>query len=134
MADGLFAGVTNGSTYFGPLKGNNNTSLTSVDLSNTNIQALNYGNVSQLGVTNPSSSSIPYQGTFNNASNLKEITLPASCNQFGIAAFSDYSATQYGAFSNCSSLQKLNFKKFTLNDKDAEGNALTGFDQITQAT
>ena len=134
MADGLFAGITNGSTYFGPLKGNNNTSLTSVDLSNTNIQALNYGDMSQSGLTSPSTS-IPIRGTFNGASNLTEITLPASCNQFGIAAFADFHATQYGAFSNCSSLTNLNFKNFKLNtEPDAAGVAPTGFDQITQDT
>ena len=134
MANGLFAGITNGSTYFGPLKGNNNTSLTSVDLSNTNIQALNYGNMSQSGLTNPSSSKIPYQGTFNNASNLTTITLPASCNQFGTAAFSNYHPTQYGAFSNCTSLQNLNFKNFEIDKGTAEKPTTPGFDQITQDT
>ena len=135
MADGLFAGVTNGSTYFGPLKGNNNTNLTSVDLSNTNIEALNYGNVSQLGLTSMQST---IQGTFNGASNLTTITLPASCNQFGIAAFADTHATQYGAFSNCSSLTNLNFNNFKLKTTTGDGANPTpvqpGFDQITQDT
>ena len=140
VANGLFAGITNGSTYFGPLTGNNNTSLTSVDLSNTKIQALNYGNVSQSGLTIPSTSPIAIQGTFNNASNLTTITLPASCNQFGIAAFSDDNGhpTQYGAFSNCTSLQNLNFKNFTLKTTTGDGANATpvqpGFDQITQDT
>ena len=91
--------------------------------------------MSQLGVTN---TPITIQGTFNGASNLTEITLPASCNQFGIAAFSDKNnyPAQYGAFSNCSSLQKLNFKNFELNTKPSgeSTTAPTGFDQITQAT
>ena len=94
--------------------------------------------MSQLGVTN---TPLTFQGTFNNASNLKEITLPASCNQFGIAAYSDSNnhPAQYGAFSNCSSLKNLNFKNFDVNTKpsvDANGNQTTptGFDQITQAT
>ena len=104
-----------------------------MDLSNTNIQALNYGNVSDLGLT---STQTTIQGTFNGASNLKEITLPASCNQFGIAAFADTHATQYGAFSNCSSLQKLNFKNFDVApvSGDSEKAVTAGFDQITQAT
>ena len=52
-----------------------------MDLSNTNIQALNYEDLNQ-SIT-VSSKSIPIQsGTFVNTSNLKEITLPGGCSQF----------------------------------------------------
>ena len=132
MADGLFAGVTNGSTYFGPLKGNNNTNLTSVDLSNTNIEALNYGDLKQTLTNSHTQGTVAIQsGTFTNASHLKEITLPASCSQFGLN-YSYYS----GAFARCTSLTNLNFKNFEGNTKpDATTGAIpTGFDQINQQT
>ena len=102
-----------------------------MNLSNTNIQALNYEDLNQ-NIT-VSSNYIPIQSkTFVNTSNLKEITLPGRCSQFGLN-YSYYS----GAFACCTSLTKLNFKNFDVADVDGDGdNAVTGagFDQITQAT
>ena len=126
--NGQFAGITNGTKYFGPMLMSNNSSITKIDLSGSDIEALNYADMGKtISVTGTSgSSNVPVKtGTLYNAANLTDLTLPASCNQFGL----EYSY-QSGAFANCTSLQHLNFKNFTLdttNDK-------TGFEQISQAT
>ena len=66
---------------------------------------------------------------FFNASSLTNLTLLASCNKFGLK----YSY-QSGALSNCTSLQNLNFKNFTLNTTSGDNTVAVGFAQINQQT
>ena len=126
--NGQFAGITSGSKYFGPMLMSNNSSITKIDLSGSDIEALNYADMGKtISVTTTSgSSNVSVEtGTLFNASHLTDLTLPATCNQFGL----EYSY-QSGAFANCTSLQHLNFKNFALNTTDSK----TGFDQINQQT
>ena len=124
--NGQFAGIASGSKYFGPMLMSNNSSITKIDLSGSDIEALNYAD---MGATVSGSVKVK-TGALSNASHLTELTLPASCNQFGL----EYSY-QSGAFANCTSLQHLNFKNFALDTTKPDGSAITpGFDQINQQT
>ena len=110
--------------FLGPQLFQNNTAITSVDLSGSNIQALGFGLQNGAGagsITN-------IYGTFKGASNLTNITLPASCSQFGMTT--SYSSS---AFANCTSLSNINYKNFALNTTpSAEGGAApTGFDSLS---
>lgn len=111
-------------TFLGPQLFADNSSITSVDLSGSNIQALGFGLGNGLGAGNIAN----VYGTFNGASNLKDITLPATCNQFGMT-------TSYfsSAFANCTSLANINYKNFALNTTPGEGSttAPTGFDSLS---
>ena len=124
--DGQFAGIANnGTKYFGPMLMSNNSSITKIDLSGSDIQALNYADMGA-SITPTTGASVKVKtGALYNAANLRELTLPASCNQFGL----EYSY-QSGAFANCTSLQHLNFKNFALDTTDSK----TGFAQINQQT
>ena len=124
--DGQFAGIANGSKYFGPMLMSNNSSITKIDLSGSDIEALNYADMGASITPTGGGAKVPVKtGALYNASHLTDITLPASCNQFGL----EYSY-QSGAFANCTSLQHLNFKNFTLDTTDSK----TGFAQINQQT
>ena len=110
--------------FLGPQLFANNQSITSIDLSGSNIQALGFGLGNGLGAGSINN----VYGTFNGASNLKDITLPATCNQFGMT-------TSYfsSAFANCTSLANINYKNFALNTTPGEGSttAPTGFDSLS---
>lgn len=104
--------------------------LTDIDLSATNIQALNYGDLSKLGLGSDQN----YEGgAFAHADKLETLTLPASCNQFGVYSWTQKgTVSSYGTFSNCTSLKELNFKNFDITPVDTTITA--GFNQINQQT
>ncbi|MBR2651259.1 hypothetical protein IKD48_00230 [bacterium] len=87
-------------------------------------------------------SNTPYTGTFANMSQLKEITLPASCSQFGVKDWTlNTDLSTSCTFTNCTSLKNLNFKNFTLkttSSVDANGNPtqtpINTFEGITRDT
>ena len=113
--------------FLGPQLFANNQNITSVDLSGSNIQSLGFGIGNNLGA----SSARNIYGTFANATNLTDITLPASCSQFGMTN-SYYSSP----FANCTSLANIKYNGFDLNTKAADDAtpAPTGFAQITENT
>ena len=135
IANGLLGGVVQNTNtiYMGPAMFTG-SKLTDIDLSNTNIQALNYGDMSQLGL---GLSDQHYNGgTFAQASQLQTLTLPASCNQFGVYGQTNGSTvSNFGTFANCTSLKELNFTKFALTPVSTGNNAISaGFAQINQQT
>lgn len=84
--------VTN-TLALGPQLFANNQTITEIDLSGSNIQALGYKNTGDLqsvlggttftipnGTANHPSTQL---GTFANCTSLQKLTLPATCNQFG---------------------------------------------------
>ena len=113
--------------FFGPQLFANNQSITSVDLSGSNIQSLEFGIGNNLGANSMSN----ILGTFANATKLTDITLPATCSQFGMTT-SYYSSP----FARCTSLANIKYNGFTLNTKPAEGttDAPTGFAALSEDT